>query len=543
MSLGGPKFLDEFESPGQSWIPQVELTDTSPGERLPNRIIPSSSESVKCRDSAVYVTRPGIPGDNLVFELVFLTGTINFRPIWLYDEPVQWQLGVSGMWVRKRIEITPRELLRAVGYCLQPGNVQQATQRIAEYWNPAEAVICLSVRSGFDLLLHSSGWPADSEIIMSGLTIPDMPRIVEENGMVPVGVDIELESMVPAVESIEQRITPRTRAIVIAHLLGGLCDLKPIVELARRHNLLVIEDCAQAFSGKSYRGDPQADVSMFSFGPIKTNTALSGALLQVRDGELRQSMLRHQEQWKQQSRFTFGRRLAKYGVVKTLSTRPMCGGIYRALKLIGKNHDGVASTMARGFAGPGFFQKIRKQPSFPMLKLLGYKLSNWQKVAVENRRQHGEFLRNALGPDVYVLGSAMNRQTWWVFPVLVDEPERIIPRLWDAGYDASNSCSLHAVTDGVGSIASSVLEHIVFLPLHVDMPKSELSRMARIIRESGVQKPGFLRALERVSRPMPPSSRAVPVALQEPIPHPISSPANASRPDLGVMSRESQLAR
>ncbi len=447
------------------------------------------------------------------------------------------------MWVRKRIEISPRELLRALWFCILPGNRQQPTGEIARYWNAEDSVVCLSVRSGFDLLLHGSGWPGGSEIIMSGLTIPDMPRIVEENAMVPIGVDIDLGSMAPAVEAIERSITPRTRAIVVAHLLGGLCDLTPILELARRHGLMVIEDCAQAFSGKSYQGDLRADVSMFSFGPIKTNTALGGGLLQVRNAELRQSMLRQQDQWIQQSRFTYGRRVAKYGVVKTLSTRLICGGIYRMLRLVGRNHDGMASTMARGFAGRGFFQKIRKQPSVPLLNLLSHKLKKWQPAVIDRRRQHGEFLRNALGPEFYVPGSEMIRPTWWVFPLLVERPDDLIPRLWDAGYDASNSCSLHAVTDDPDSVASQILRHIVFLPLHTDMPKSELSRMARIIRDSAPEMPQFVQ-----QRQLPQIQPAVSGHRQlAPADHraaaPISAPVPASRTPVSATSRESTLAR
>jgi dTDP-4-amino-4,6-dideoxygalactose transaminase len=261
--------------------------------------------------------------------------------------------------------------------------------------------------------------------------------------------------------------------------------------------LLVIEDCAQAYSGKSYQGDSRADVSMFSFGPIKTNTALSGGVLQVRNSALRESMLRQHDQWKIQSRFTFARRIAKYAFVKTLSTRIVCGGIYRAMKLFGSNHDGVASTMARGFAGPGFFQKIRKQPSSPLFRLLNHKLSTYQASQVEMRREYGQFVDNALGRDVFVLGASMNRQTWWVFPLLVEHPEALVQRLWDAGFDASNNCSLHAIFEGDDSVARTILRHIVFLPLHTDMPKSELSRMARVVRDAHVNRPDFLTKSEQ----------------------------------------------
>jgi dTDP-4-amino-4,6-dideoxygalactose transaminase len=445
--------------------------------------------------------------------------------------------GSMGMWVRKRIEISPGELCRALGYCVAPGNRERTIQAIADRWPQDTAVVCLSVRSGFDLMLHASGWARGSEIIMSGLTIPDMPRIVRENGYVPVGVDVDLRTLGPDIEAIRAALTPQTRAIVVAHLLGGLCELGPVLELAREHGLMVIEDCAQAWTGNRYVGDPRADVSMFSFGPIKTNTALGGGVLVVRQPDLRGTMLRLHDQWKTQSRLTSLRRFAKYAVVKALSTRPVCGAIYRGMKLFGRNHDGVASRMARGFAGPGFFEKIRRQPSLPLLRLLHHKLATYDEARTAQRRDHGAFLRCALGSGIHVLGSDMQRQTWWVFPLLVCKPDELAQRLWDAGFDASSSCSLHAIFSQEDSAANFILRHIVFLPLHTGMPKSELSRMANIVREAHPGK------LEMPARQPARDSHAEPSAMHGHRSDPVPAASLSASPLLDSAQTESVLAR
>lgn len=393
------------------------------------------------------------------------------------------------MWVRKRIEITPKDLLRGLCGCFAPGDYDQACDDVGRVWDVDDALVCLSVRSGFDLLLQSADWESDAEIIMSGLTIPDMTRIVEANGLKAVGVDIDLDTMQPDVEQIRQSITPRTRAIVVAHLLGGICDIAPLVTIAREHNLLLIEDCAQAYVGTHYQGDERADVSMFSFGPIKTNTSLAGAVFRVRNPQLRERMDRYHQYWSYQSRFTFAKRIIKYAFVKVISTRPLCGGFYQFLKLFGKNHDGVARSMARGFAGPGFFERIRRQPSLPLLKLLRHKLAQFDPAEADRRRQLGQRFCQQVGDQVYVLGAHMSRQTWWVLPILVEDPDAIVPKLWDAGFDASNSCSLHSLVQDEDSVATTILKHIVFLPLHSAMPKSELDRLAKTVLEAKPLKP------------------------------------------------------
>ena len=141
------------------------------------------------------------------------------------------------------------------------------------------------MRTGFDLWLQSLALPPGSEVLVSAITIRDMVRIIEAHGLVPVPVDVNPEDLSVNVESLRRAVSPRTRAILVAHLFGTRPPLEPILEIARQHNLLVAEDCAQAFAGRHFTGHPEADISMFSFGSIKTATALGGAIVRVRDAK------------------------------------------------------------------------------------------------------------------------------------------------------------------------------------------------------------------------------------------------------------------
>ena len=76
-------------------------------------------------------------------------------------------------------------------------------QQVEQIWSPAgEALACLSVRSGWDLLLAAAGFPAGSEVLMSAVTIPDMAEIVRHHDLVPVPVDVEPATMLPTPEAI-----------------------------------------------------------------------------------------------------------------------------------------------------------------------------------------------------------------------------------------------------------------------------------------------------------------------------------------------------
>src|SRR2546429_9194474 len=93
---------------------------------------------------------------------------------------------------------------------------------------PTGALRCLSVRSGFHLLLGALDLPAGSEVVFSALTHPDMPRLVERHGLVSVPVDIEPGTLAPDPELLEAALTPRTGLVVVAHLFRGLVDLGPV---------------------------------------------------------------------------------------------------------------------------------------------------------------------------------------------------------------------------------------------------------------------------------------------------------------------------
>jgi len=404
------------------------------------------------------------------------------------------------MWVRKRIDIPVTDLMYGIAACMRNHDRDELQTQIESQWVPGQTFSCLSVRSGFDLLLQTMDWPAGSEILMSGMTIPHMPEIVRRHGLVPIGLDLDVGTLAVSAEEVRAKITPRTRAIVIAHLFGGLTDIRPIIEIAREHDLLVIEDCAQAYVGNFYTGDQDADVSMFSFGAIKTNTSLCGGVLNVRRRQLLEKMNRRHAAWPRQTRWTMLKRLLKYGFVKLLSTWFMSSAVATALRLVGKDHDGLAVKLSRGFSGGDFFQRIRQQPSSALLSLMNRRFENFDQQTVVKRTSWGLKINRAFQSVACMPGEEMKRPTWWVLPILVEDPDRLTRYLWKHGFDGTHSCSLAAVNDGDGGLpgVTFILKHIVFLPFDLKISPREMRRMVGLIR---AYQPGKLEA-PPVARPM-----------------------------------------
>src|SRR5712691_10027781 len=115
---------------------------------------------------------------------------------------------------------------------------------------------CVSVGNGTDALhlaLRAAGIGKDDEVITVAHTFFATAEAIVMVGARPVFVDIEPLTCLMDVSQIEARITPRTRAILPVHLYGQMADMGPIMEIAARHDLIVIEDAAEAH-GAEYQG-------------------------------------------------------------------------------------------------------------------------------------------------------------------------------------------------------------------------------------------------------------------------------------------------
>ena len=145
-----------------------------------------------------------------------------------------------------------------------------------------------SCTAGLHLALAAQGFTANDEVITTTMTFPATANAIIHAGLRPIFVDIETGTLNIDVSQIEEKITPRTRAIIPVHFAGHPCDMDPIMELANKHKLTVIEDAAHAIEAK-YKdrkignlGNPTS----FSFYANKNITTGEGGMLVMNDDSL-----------------------------------------------------------------------------------------------------------------------------------------------------------------------------------------------------------------------------------------------------------------
>ncbi|MFA7148230.1 MAG: UDP-4-amino-4,6-dideoxy-N-acetyl-beta-L-altrosamine transaminase [Syntrophomonadaceae bacterium] len=172
------------------------------------------------------------------------------------------------------------EALRS-DWITQGPRVEEFETRVAEYCGARYAVAFNSGTSALYAAMYAAGIEAGDEVITPPLTFVATANAALYVGARPVFVDIDKNTYCMDTEGIEEVITPRTRAIVPVDYAGYPVDMKRIREIAAKHNLVVIEDAAHALGAEreGAKVGTQADMTMFSFHPVKHITTGEGGMI------------------------------------------------------------------------------------------------------------------------------------------------------------------------------------------------------------------------------------------------------------------------
>lgn len=162
---------------------------------------------------------------------------------------------------------------------IQGAPVAQLEENISKYCNSNYSVALNSGTDALLLALKSCGIYKDDEVITTPFTFIATTETIELIGAKPIFIDINEDTFNIDVSKIEEKITSRTKAILPVHLFGQSCEMAVILELAKKYNLKVIEDCAQSIGAK-YKGQKVGsigDIGCFSFFPSKNLGAYGDA--------------------------------------------------------------------------------------------------------------------------------------------------------------------------------------------------------------------------------------------------------------------------
>ncbi|MDV2685095.1 DegT/DnrJ/EryC1/StrS family aminotransferase [Alkalihalophilus lindianensis] len=200
---------------------------------------------------------------------------------------------ISLIHVDRQFQSIKREVLASIENVLNSGQyilgkeVEQFELEVGQYLNTAYSV---SVANGTDALvlsLKALGIGKGDEVITTPFTFFATAEAISRIGAKPVFVDIDQDSLNIDASYIEAAITSRTKAILPVHLFGLSCDINKVCQVAKKHNLFVVEDACQAFGATNHelKLGTVGDIGCYSFFPTKNLSSIGDGGLVVTNNE------------------------------------------------------------------------------------------------------------------------------------------------------------------------------------------------------------------------------------------------------------------
>ncbi len=178
------------------------------------------------------------------------------------------------------------------GWVVQGPYTKSFEERWCEFTGANHSIAVTSCTTALHLSLAALGLEADDEVIVPAFTWIATANVVEHLKAKIVFCDIDLKSFNIDVTKIEDKVTTRTKAIIPVHLFGLSAEMDPIIQIAKKYNLFVVEDAACGF-GSKYKGHHVGtfgDTGCFSFHPRKAITTGEGGMITTNNDELAEKM-------------------------------------------------------------------------------------------------------------------------------------------------------------------------------------------------------------------------------------------------------------
>jgi len=193
--------------------------------------------------------------------------------------------------IQNEIDTAVLNVIRSTAYINGP-EVNAFQQELSDYLGSTHVIPCANGTDALQIAMMALGLEPGDEVITASFTYIATAEVIALLRLKPVLVEVDPKTFTIDPEAIEKAITPKTKAIVPVHLFGQCADMEPILEIARRHQLYVVEDTAQAIGavytfsdGTVKKAGTMGDIGATSFFPSKNLGCYGdgGALFTDRD--------------------------------------------------------------------------------------------------------------------------------------------------------------------------------------------------------------------------------------------------------------------
>lgn len=332
-----------------------------------------------------------------------------------------------------------------------------------------------SARRGLAMVLRALSLRPGDEVLCPAYGFSPLVLVIRDCGLVPVFVDADPATFNVDPALLAERLSPRTRALLVTHLFGQPCEMEAILQFTRVRNLILLEDCAHAL-GATYRGRPVGSfgtAGFFSFGLGKNLPCGGGGMVTTSDDLLARALRQ---------------RLAE-------SPPPSVGDLFVGFaKLVGASwlmHPAIFRWLGApvirwfGEAAPGIVETAPRSPRLAHLQAsLG--LAQWPGLAERNRltARNAQRLREALQdlPEIHFQQPLPETQPTGLYcRVLVPEPRAFRRQMWRLGVD-TKADDMSNCGGATYPVAARLAQEGVELPNGPELSEADLQQIIGAVR-------------------------------------------------------------
>ncbi|MDD5773545.1 MAG: DegT/DnrJ/EryC1/StrS family aminotransferase [bacterium] len=377
--------------------------------------------------------------------------------------------------------------------------IEEFEKKIAQYTGRKYALSVASGRMALYLSLKAMAFKKGDEIIIPSFITPEVITMVLCADMVPKFVDIEEFTYNMSPRLLEEKISGKTKAILLTHLFGQPCDIGKILKIAEKYNLQIIEDSAQAF-GAEYKGQKTGsfgEISYFSLGLVKNVNCLGGGIIVTDKKYLYENIKKMTEEYEFPG-FIRMIRLFFTALLVKICTSPFIFSflIYPVLWFFSKFGGNPADKM---FDENYDELAMRKIPEHYKLKFtnlqaaIGIEQIKNLDIMNDKRITNANYLDQFL-KDEKVIGLPQIipncKSIYLNYCIRIENREKIIRKLFEYGIDATrgylNDCSGEEIFKefNTESPDSKKLYHTgMYLPVYPALKKKDMEFIAGILKK------------------------------------------------------------
>ena len=207
------------------------------------------------------------------------------------------------------------------------GSCEELEKKLAAYLGLSYAFAVSSARKGLALLLGALKIKPGDEVIVASLNYYAIPAVMQSLGIKTVFVDVDSQTGYIDIDHLAKSITSKTKAVIVTHLFGRVCDMDKIVDLVKSNNSFLIEDCAQALGveHKGKRAGSFGDAALFSFGIGKDLICFGGGMITVADSVVARTIEEKMAQCRAPGRGFIAKEISKHIIAMLFSKRIIFG--------------------------------------------------------------------------------------------------------------------------------------------------------------------------------------------------------------------------